>query len=287
MSEAESTEPEPERLMRPWWPLRLIGGLLLLLGVYAFWYEPATIKAVEHPVRIAGGIGGQLRIAVIADLHGGSLYIDDGKIDTVVALANAAKPDLVLLTGDYVSGGHSGPVHMSIDRIAAHLKSLRAKFGVYAVLGNHDQWAGSPAITHALREAGVVVLENRAIRIGLGGPSFYLAGIGDYYTGNHFVPAALLGVPRDQPAICFTHSPDVFPELPKRCALTITGHTHGGQVRLPLFGRLVVPSRYGQRYAAGLIEEDGKTLFVATGIGTSIMPVRFGVPPEVTVLDVR
>jgi predicted MPP superfamily phosphohydrolase len=278
---------EPERLMQPYWPLRLAGGLLLILAVYGFWYEPDTLRAVEYPVRIEGGIGGALKIAVIADLHGGAPYITEEKIERVVALANAAKPDLVLLTGDYVVQGVLGGWHMPIETIAAKLKGLHARLGVYAVLGNHDHWGDGAHIAKVLGRAGIVVLEDRAARIGVGGNSFYLAGISDYASGEHLVGGAMLGIPDEQKALCFTHSPDVFPEVPRTCVLTIAGHTHGGQVRLPWIGSLIVPSRYGQRYVAGLVEENEHYLFVSTGIGTSILPVRFGVRPEVSILDVR
>lgn len=115
----------------------------------------------------------------------------------------------------------------------------------------------------------------------------YLVGIDDRMTRHDNAVLALHNVPAKSKALCLTHSPDVFPELPATCVLTIAGHTHGGQVDLPFLGRLIVPSKYGQRYAAGLIHENGKSLFVSTGIGTSIIPVRFGVPPEVTILEIR
>jgi predicted MPP superfamily phosphohydrolase len=281
-------EPEPpEPFMRPRWPLRLIAGLLLILGTYAFWYEPATLRAVQYPIRIEGGIGTTLRIAVISDLHGGAPYINEEKIRQVVALANGARPDLILLTGDYVVTDVLGGWHMPIESIAGQLRALRAPLGVYAVLGNHDRWGDTLRIERALNAAGIAVLEDRAARIGLRGHTFYLAGISDYNTGPHVVGGAMLGIPVGQKALCFTHSPDVFPELPRTCILTIAGHTHGGQVALPFLGRLIVPSRYGERYAIGMIHEDGKYLFVSSGIGTSILPVRFDVRPEVTILDVR
>jgi hypothetical protein len=91
----------------------------------------------------------------------------------------------------------------------------------------------------------------------------------------------------DAPVLAFTHNPDVFPHVPARVALTIAGHTHGGQVVLPLLGRPLVPSAYGQRYAIGHVEEDGRHLFVSSGLGTSIFPVRFGVPPEISIVVVR
>jgi predicted MPP superfamily phosphohydrolase len=91
-------------------------------------------------------------------------------------------------------------------------------------------------------------------------------------------------VPQDEPVLLLTHNPDVFPDVPARVTLTLAGHTHGGQVALPILGRPVVPSRYGQRYADGLVMEDGRALFVSSGIGTSILPVRFRVPPEIAIV---
>jgi predicted MPP superfamily phosphohydrolase len=284
-AEEPKPEAESERLMLPYWPLRLIGGLLLIVAAYGFWVEPSSLRTVEYPVSV--GVGGSLRIAVISDLHAGAPYIDDTKIARVVAMANAAKPDLILLTGDYVITNVVGGWRMPIESIAAQLKPLHARLGVYAVLGNHDRWSGAPPIERALSKAGIVVLEDRAARIGVGGNSFFLAGISDYNSGPHLVRGAMLGIPRDQKAFCFTHSPDVFPDLPATCALTVAGHTHGGQIDLPLIGPLGVPSKYGAHYARGLYHENGKTLFVSSGIGTSIVPVRIGVRPEVSILDVR
>jgi len=114
-----------------------------------------------------------------------------------------------------------------------------------------------------------------------------LVGIGDHASGGARPKRALIGV--NAPALCFTHSPDIFPRLPATCALTIAGHTHGGQVRLLLLGRpaMFEASHFGQKYAAGVIREDGRTLFVSSGIGTSWLPVRFGVPPEISLLTLQ
>jgi predicted MPP superfamily phosphohydrolase len=98
------------------------------------------------------------------------------------------------------------------------------------------------------------------------------------------IPRALARVPADEPVLLLTHNPDVFPDVPPRVALTLAGHTHGGQVALPILGRPVVPSRYGQRYAYGLVVEGGRALFVSPGIGTSLLPVRFRVPPEISMV---
>jgi predicted MPP superfamily phosphohydrolase len=129
------------------------------------------------------------------------------------------------------------------------------------------------------------VLEDRAVPLARGECAFWLAGVGDFWTTPHDFARALSAVPENAPVLVATHNPDVFPDLPARVALTLAGHTHGGQVWLPLLGRLIVPSRYGERFAIGHIVEDGRHLFVTSGVGTSIVPVRFMVPPEVSVLE--
>lgn len=268
--------------------LAFLAGFSIAIALDAFWIEPASLHVSEYDVPLTkpGPLAG-LRVAVISDLHGGARFIDEAKIAKVVALTNAEKPDLILLTGDYVVTGVRGGVHMPIETIVGQLKALSAPLGVYAVLGNHDIWEDGPRFTRVFNAAGIHVLDNTSTTIATPRGPFDLAGIGDFFTHNSKPTAALAQIAADRAALCFTHSPDVFPELPRTCALTIAGHTHGGQVVLPLIGRPIVPSRYGQRYAAGLIREDDKALFVATGIGTSILPIRLGVPPEIAILEIR
>jgi predicted MPP superfamily phosphohydrolase len=268
----------------------VIVGTLVVLALYAFCIEPSRIRVVEYDVAGPDGRGmfpQPLRIAVIADLHAGAPYIGEAKIERVVALTNAARPDLILLAGDYVIQEVIGGEHIPIETVAEKLRGLRAPLGVFAVLGNHDRWENARQIARALEAVGIPVLENRSAEIGHSGNSLHLVGLSDAFTTTPNVAEALAGVPRGARALCFTHSPDVFPNLPAACALTIAAHTHGGQVWLPLLGRPIVPSRFGQRYAAGLVRENEKVLFVSTGIGTSIIPVSFGVVPEVSVLNVR
>lgn len=266
--------------------LRIAGGLLaaaiMLLALYACWIEPSSIRVTQYDVAVPRALKG-LRIAVISDLHAGTPYIDTAKIDRIVAMTNDVNPDLILLAGDYGVGKTWGARRMPIEQIAAHLKPLHARLGVYAVLGNHDARRGV-RYTDAFQAAGIPMLRNR--HVALPG-QITLAGIDDYYT--YADPAlALSGVAHD--AICLAHAPDQFPKLPPACALTISGHTHGGQVWLPFLGRPAVgrvASRYGQRYAIGVIRENGKTLFVSPGIGTSGVAVRFGVPPEISLLTLQ
>jgi predicted MPP superfamily phosphohydrolase len=113
----------------------------------------------------------------------------------------------------------------------------------------------------------------------------WLGGVSDLWEGVHDVARTLRAVPDTVPVLLLTHNPDIFPTVPARVNLTLAGHTHGGQVRIPLYGPPIVPSRYGRRYAAGHVSENGRHLFVTTGTGTSILPVRFLVPPEIVVLE--
>jgi predicted MPP superfamily phosphohydrolase len=264
--------------------------LSVILALHAFVLEPASLQYGFHPVPAPPSLraAAPLRIAVIADLHAGSPWIGTGKIDRVVASANAVRPDLILLAGDYMVQGVVGGTPMAPEVFIAHLKGLKARLGVYAVLGNHDRWESFwPHIIELFEAAGIRVLEDRTITVMKNGRRLNVTGIRDYATYPHDGADAMATIPAGESAICFTHSPDIFPLLPRQCALTIAGHTHGGQVWFPIVGRMIVPSQYGQRYATGLFSEGGKLLFVSNGIGTSILPVRFHVPPEISVLDME
>jgi uncharacterized protein len=270
---------------------RFLLSLLFLAGVffllYAGWFEPSSLRLSSYTVDQSSPLLKGLRIAVISDLHAGAPYIDTAKIDQVVAMTNEARPDLVLLTGDYVITGVLGGRHMPIKTIAAHLKGLHAPLGVYAVLGNHDRGENPNGIALALRRAGIADLENAHVMLPAPRNGVALVGIGDRASQGAEPETALAGVRGG--ALCFTHSPDIFPRLPDTCALTIAGHTHGGQVWLPLLGRpaMFEASRYGLKYAMGVTRDGGKTLFVSTGIGTSWLPLRFRVPPEISLLTLR
>jgi len=278
-------------MRRRWWGwLGLLVGIAALgLGLRAFWIEPASLRVERYvlplerwPSRLNG-----LRIAVLADLHVGSPWNGIDKLRRIVDETNAAGADLVLLAGDYVIKGIPGGTFVPPEETAAVLRGLHAPLGVYAVLGNHDWWFDVGRVQRALAGAGITTLEDQAIPIDGPHGRFWLAGVSDFWEGRHDVHGALAEVTDDAPVVAFTHNPDVFPRMPERLALTIAGHTHGGQVCLPLVGRLIVPSRYGQRYAIGHVVEDGRHLFVTPGLGTSIVPVRFRVPPEISVVELR
>jgi predicted MPP superfamily phosphohydrolase len=271
-----------------WIALALL-ALLTGLGVWAFVVEPAGLRREEVAVavprwpRVCDG----LRVAVIADLHVGSPFNGMAKVDAIVDAVREARPDMVLLAGDYVIQGVLGGHFVPPETIAPALGRMSAPLGVWAVLGNHDWWLDGPRVRGALEAAGIPVLEDAARPIRRGECAFWLAGIGDFWEARHDVRAALSAVPQDAPVIAFTHNPDVFPKVPARVNLTVAGHTHGGQVRVPFVGRPIVPSHYGERYAIGTVVEEGRHLFVTSGVGTSILPVRFLVPPVVSVMALR
>lgn len=259
----------------------------VLAAIWAVAIEPGrlvvrdvTLQLRHWPAALSG-----YRIAFVTDIHAGSPHIGLDKLRAIVAETNALNADLILLGGDYVIDEVLGGEPIDATEIAPILAGLKARDGVYGVLGNHDNWNDGRRIGRIFQDNGIPMLEDRSIYITVGDGGFWLVGVSDESTAPHDVAKALTGtVP---PAIVLTHSPDVFPDIPRDVSLTLSGHTHGGQVYVPFVGRPVVPSRYGQRYARGLIEEDGKTLFVSSGIGTSIWPVRFLTPPEIVVLTLQ
>jgi len=267
----------------------LFAGLLVALAGWGFWWEPASLSTREYDLVLPGwpAAAGDLRIAVLADLHTGSPPNDLDKLQEVVDATNRAPPDLILLAGDFVIQGVVGGQFVEPEASARVLRSLQATLGVYAVLGNHDWWLDGARVRKALEDEGIPVLEDRAIPLLCNRRPFWLAGVSDFWEAAHDVRRALTGVDEASPVIVVTHNPDVFPEIPDRVALTIAGHTHGGQVAVPGLGRPVVPSQFGERYAIGHVVEGGRHLFVSTGIGTSILPVRFRVPPEISMITLR
>lgn len=303
--------------------LRWLAGLTAAgaaAGAYGFVIEPGFRLIVTRWRLQPPGWprGRRLRIAALADIHGGGPHMSLERIERIVARTNALDPDLTVLLGDYAASHRFVTTPVPIADTARALARLRARLGVYGVLGNHDWWddaaaqrrGAGPTISHAAFErVGVPILENDAVALGAGDDRFWLVGLGDQIAfprnlrrrfaapprrfeasinpsaGVDDRRAALAKVTDDAPVIVLAHEPDIFPLLPARAALTLAGHTHGGQVRL-LGWAPAIPSRYGDRYAYGPITEGGRTLVVSGGLGCSVLPVRFGVPPEITVIEI-
>ena len=256
----------------------------LALGVWSTLVEPNLLRVRDLGLRSPKWPAAQpaLRIALMADLHTGAPHATLDKLGPLVRRINAEEPDVVLLAGDFIQGVLFGRT-VEPEPIARELGGLTAKHGVFAVLGNHDWDTDGPRMWRALEGAGITVLENKAAALQLPGGRAWIAGIADDTTRTPN-PAGVVGrLPADEPVIALTHDPAVFPEMPRRVAVTFAGHTHGGQVALPGFGALVNFSRAPLRHSYGLIEESGKHMYVTSGIGTSLLPIRFNMPPEIVI----
>jgi uncharacterized protein len=265
------------------------GTVLAAIGVYAGWVEPRRL-VVRHmrlalprwPAALAG-----LRIGVLTDLHAGVLHAGEGAIARWVDRMNAEAPELVLLGGDFTDAHWLVGRRLSPERSAERLAALEAPLGKVAVLGNHDWKAFGMHMWTALAGAGVPVLENDAVALDAPGGRLHVAGLADVRFRRPDVARALAGIPAHEPVIALAHDPDVFPFVPARVALTVSGHTHGGQVAIPYVRRPFVPSRHGERFARGHIVEHGRHLVVGAGLGTSGLPIRLLAPPELLVLELH
>ena len=235
-----------------------------------------------------------LRIAALADLHIQDPWMSAARLRHVVAETNRLGADLIVILGDLagsVTRLASAPVPVNAWSVA--LAGLQAPLGVHGVLGNHDWRDGAgPVFRDGLHAAGVSVYENSAARIVADGHRLWVAGLGSQRAlgrrhGIDDLPAALAQVTDDDPIVLLAHEPDIFVDVPPRVAVTLSGHTHGGQVRLPMIGAPWVPSRFGQRFVYGHIVEDERHLVVSGGLGMSGLPIRLGVPPEIVLVTIR
>jgi predicted MPP superfamily phosphohydrolase len=197
---------------------------------------------------------------------------------------NALNADVILLAGDYVSDKRSSTRTYSGAEGLASLSNLRAPRGVYAVLGNHDHWRDAGEVSRALRKANIRILDNEAVTVG----GLRLGGVDDEYTGNADLKRTVAAM-RSAPGakVLLTHSPDVGPTTPQDVTLILAGHTHCGQIRLPIFGALSYVSKYGERFGCGLVTEGSRRIVVTAGIGTSVLPFRLGAPSDIWLLTLK
>jgi uncharacterized protein len=221
-----------------------------------------------------------LRVAHLSDLHH-SRWIPASHLRRVVGITNSLQPDLVALTGDFIHAGREW-----MPGCAAALAELRAPLGVFAVLGNHDHYRNAaPAVREGLRRAGIHDLTNTRVWLRRGGEEFPVAGTGDYWREKQNLRTALDGVRLPGSALLLQHNPDYVERITDdRVGLVLSGHTHGGQIVLPFVGPPVLPSRYGQKYAAGLCQGPVAQVYVTRGVGSAFPPIRFCCPPEISLL---
>jgi hypothetical protein len=266
-------------------------GLSAGTAVYAAAIEPERLVVTRYAPALPGWPAGRkLSITVIADLHAGGPDMQLEHIRRIADRASALKSDIVLLLGDFIASYRFAFTKVSDPIWAEELARLSAPLGTWAILGNHDWWHDLKGVRAALGGVNIPVLENDAVLLGPTGQRFWLAGIGDQlaiplghgrYRGVDDLPLTLSRIKTDDPVLLMVHEPDIFPRVPERVALTLAGHTHGGQIRVPFIWQHFVPSKYGARFAYGHVVEDARHLIVSGGLGTSIIPARLGVPPEI------
>lgn len=280
-----------ETLHRRWLIAALIGvfELVYWVNVYAWLVEPNRLVVREIEIVSDHWQGAPITIAALADTHVGGPHVDSARMGAIVARVNGLHPDLVVLLGDYAAFHASEVERTGVEQQeilggVATFAALTAPLGAVAVIGNHDVWYSRSSITEALQNAGIAALWNSHVVIPRAGGDVIIAGLEDDMTGHPDFAAALDGAPSGD-TIMLSHSPDPFPQMPQGPALMLAGHGHCGQVTIPLIGRPIVPLR-NAKYACGLIEENGNTMFVTGGIGTSILPVRFLNPPEIVLIRV-
>ena len=278
----------------------------------AYWldaYRRIDVVSYEIPTPKLP-VGESLTVAILSDIHADKRFMPLSRVGEAVAITNALLPDLIYLGGDLLAQDNWVMTPESLEDLVQVLGGLTAPLGVFATTGNHDWWddketqarvSDTPKMVRLLEAAGVQVLRNEARPLpdSPNGP-IWVAALDSqwaykrkdpYHEGAHDLKAALRDVPPEAFSLLLAHEPDIFPSLPKRdlngpIDLVLSGHTHGGQIKI--FNTTpVLPSIYGSRYAYGHCREEGRDLIVTGGLGCSLLPLRFGVTPEVVLVRIE
>jgi predicted MPP superfamily phosphohydrolase len=265
--------------------LLILAALLLLLLGWCYWTAISTPTVREARVVGAGYPADQapVRVALLSDLHVQGPDMPPERVARIVAQVNALRPDLVLIAGDFAGDRTLSTRTYSTPETVAPLAELRAPLGVIAVLGNHDYWRNGQEMRDALIRVHVRVLQNQAVQAG----PLVIGGLDDQRTGHNRdnqTYSSMRGLAGAR--VLLSHSPDPFATLPPDIGLMLAGHTHCGQIRLPFYGALTNDSAYGERYACGYIEQNGRKLIVTAGLGASILPLRLLAPPDLWIVTI-
>ncbi|HEX6124381.1 MAG TPA: metallophosphoesterase [Pyrinomonadaceae bacterium] len=290
--------------MRKW--LKRIGLSLLaafvlmgLLLVYAYFIEPRQFVVVEETLSIPNWdaeLNG-FRVVAISDIHAGSNYAPIERLRLVVEKANEQNADVIVLLGDYVSESSRGRVRnppegadgtqlkIPVNEIADALRGFKARYGTYAIIGNHDWYHNERKILHELERVGIDVLNNEIAEIQVAGRPIRLWGIEDLWKNRRVPTAAFDSLTEKRNILALTHNPDSLLSSPAGISLMFAGHSHGGQINFPIFGAF---SPFNDpRFMDGLAAVDGKYVYVTSGVGTSVIPFRWRVPPEIAVVTLQ
>ena len=272
--------------------VRILQRLFLFLAVagaallaWSYWTAVSDPKVRNARVAVAGWPSGTppLRLVLISDVHVGGPDMPPARVSRIVEQINRLGPDIVLIAGDFVTDKRLATRHYSHDEAVAPLAALRPRLGTVAVMGNHDHWRDSAAAHRALARAGIRVLDNQAVQMG----PLAVGGLDDDFTGRANLAATLVALRKlEGPKLLLSHSPDPFAQPAPDVFLMLAGHTHCGQVALPLIGPLSTMSKYGRRYACGVVRERGRTLIVTAGLGTSGIPLRLGAVPDMWLVEI-
>lgn len=253
----------------------LAGGTGLDVAYEKTWVE------VSHPRIAVPGLPPEFegfRLCQITDVHHGP-YLSLERVHALVRLALSQSPDAYVITGDMC---HRAEKY--VPPVWAALARLKAPMGVWCVMGNHDHWDGIEASRRGARDAGILELRNLGVPLQGGGARIWLAGVGDLWEDVQDLPAALRDVPADEVAILLTHNPDYADEMhDPRVKLMLAGHSHGGQVSLPLLGPIAVPCK--RKYTRGLVQTEVSQIYVCRGLGMATVPFRMGSRPELAVIE--
>ncbi|MBA2334081.1 MAG: metallophosphoesterase [Blastocatellia bacterium] len=274
--------------------------LILLSAAYAYFIEPRRFVVVEETLLIPNwspSLNG-FRVVALSDIHGGSNHVPEERLREVVEKANAQNADLIVLLGDYVSearwekgalqrpeGTDRTELKMPVAKIADNLRGFRAKYGVFAVIGNHDWYHNDKKVHAELERVGITVLENETAEIQAGDEIVSVWGIEDYWKKRRVPTDAYNALAGKQNIIAITHNPDALLKTPDGISIMFAGHSHGGQVNLPFYGP--IPIVNDERFMDGLAVVDGKHVYITSGVGTSVISFRFRVPPEIAVITLN
>lgn len=278
------------RRRRAQWVLLLLVFLLAAMLAWGAFIEPSQLRwrqfTLTHetlPSRLQ-----PLRLGVMSDLHVGGPHMAPERLQRLVTEMNDRKPHLVLLLGDFMTEDWAAETVLP-KQIAEILGRLQAPLGVFSVLGNHDHWYGGQAVIEALSGEGISVLENDAAPVALpnGAGQLWIAGLADDSTRSPDIAAALAPVPGDAPVLVLAHDPASFALVPERVILTLAGHTHAGQMKIPGIGPLINVSSAPRAWAYGLVRERERVLYTTAGLGTSILPLRINAPPEMVLITLQ
>ena len=275
---------------RRWSKWRTAALVVLALGILVAakaWHDTMADPVVRRTAVALPGIpagSSPLTIALLSDIHVAGPDMPPERLARIVAQVNVLKPDIVLIAGDLVSEKRTATHIYTPQEVVAPLADLHAPLGVFAVPGNHDHWFDLPGLSRELRAHGIGLLANDAVQAG----PLAIGGLDDAYTGRADVPRTIAAMDRLAGGrVIFGHSPDSFPQVPRSVSLMLAGHTHCGQIGYPWGGAPAYLSDYGDRYACGRVDEDGKTIVVGAGLGTSLIPVRLFTRPEIWLIELR